>query len=262
MRKSTIVRAVVGTTALALVLPVGPAQADEKTDGGQPLGGQPLVTKSATLESGPAVASADSYSKRSATSAAAVSILGSFKFSAGAIHASKGNFIPGDITVSSAYGNVRTIKSRLTYSGKTKGTVEVRPGGFYIPAKFGAGLAKLGPSTITTDEGTFTDSKASNQFRVRYGLHPKTRIKIERRGTKLTFKSRDVRYYKINKYVRVKAAYVQVLTSKGWRTLKTIHPNTAGSSTFSIRHSGKRHYRLAVKTTTKLKGGATKAIKI
>ncbi len=260
MRKSTIVRAVVATTALALVLPVGPAQADEKTDGGQPLGGQPLVTKSATLESGPTVEPVAGAKLRSAAAPSA-SIIGAFRFSSGAIHRPKGNFIRGNITVSDP-SSIRSITSRFSYSGKRKGTVEVLPDGFYVPAKFGAGLAKLGPSTVVTTKGTFTDNKASNQFRIRYGLHPKTRIKIERRGSKLTFKSRDVRYYKINRYTPVTTAYVQVLTSNGWRTLKAIHPNREGSSTFSIRHSGKRHYRLAVKTTTKLKGGATKAIKI
>lgn len=261
MRKSTIVRAVVATTALALVLPVGPAQADEKTDGGQPLGGQPLVTKSATLESGPRIAPAGSLSESRSSAAAAASVIGTFSISSGAIHTPKGNFIPGKVTVTR--DDVSAIVSRISYSGKRKGTVELRPNGFYIPAKFGAGLAQLGPNTVTLRNGSkVTDAKKSNQFRVRYGLHPKTRIKIERRGSKLTFKSRDVRYYKINRYTPVTTAYVQVLTSNGWRTLKAIHPNREGSSTFSIRHSGKRHYRLAVKTTTKLKGGATKAIKI
>ncbi len=286
MRTSTFLRAAVATTALALVLPVGPALAAGDTpgggqpldggqplgggqplDGGQPLGGgQPLVSRSEVLESGPNVTPTGPEG-RFRSNAAAAGAIGSFTFSAGAIHAAKGNFIPGTVTVTR--NDVRTITSRLTYSGKTKGTVKVLPptnvlpSGFYVPARYGAGLAQLGPSTVTlTDGTTLTDTKKSNQFRVRYGLHPKTRIKIERRGSKLTFKSRDVRYYKIDRYVRVRAAYVQVLTKSGWRTLKTIHPNTAGSSTFSIRHSGKRHYRLAVKTTTKLKGGATKAIKI
>lgn len=154
--------------------------------------------------------------------------------------------------------------ARLSAKGRSQhNTVYDTSYGVRIPSAWGAGVYRFDNFTFKRNDGTATHvAPNAVNFRVRKGLYYKGGIRIVRKGSKLTFKVHNIKAFSGTKYTPLKKATVQVKKGKKWKTLKTVKLNKKGSKNFSIKKKGKRKYRLFIKTTTTVQGGATGAIRI
>lgn len=154
--------------------------------------------------------------------------------------------------------------ARLTKGSRSMTTSFYDGTSLSVPTSWGAGVYRVDRITFKRYDGTQTYTAPNYlNFRVRQPLHYGGRLQIQRKGSKLTFKVTKIRAYNGKKYVKVKhKVRVQVKKGKKWKNLKKFKVNKKGKKSFSIRHRGKRKYRLVVPTSKIVLGAKTRAIKI
>lgn len=185
------------------------------------------------------------------------------RVSKGTLRYNGSTYIPAtvDYNVPDGWSSIPT--ARLT-KGSRVSTVKLFSGtSVRIPSAWGAGVYRLDRITFEhyTDNTTYVAPK-SVSFRVREGLDPRGGIRIERRGSKVTFKLKAIRSFNGSKHVALRKATVQVKKGKKWKTFKTVKLNKKGSKNFSVRKKSKSRYRLYVKTTATVEGGTTRSIRV
>lgn len=154
--------------------------------------------------------------------------------------------------------------AHLTKGGRTTG-ISLYDGTYAsVPTAWGSGVYTISKVTFRKYDGTATYTAPNAvSFRVRQPMHYRAGLQIKRRGSKLTFNVRKLRSYNGARYVKVQhKVKVQVKKGKKWKTLRNVKVNKKGNKSFSLRHGGKRKYRLFVPTTAKVQGGKTAAIRI
>jgi len=96
-----------------------------------------------------------------------------------------------------------------------------------------------------------------------YGLDYKTKIRVQKRGKKLTFRLTARFLDDAGTPVGIRKATIQVFKKgKGWRTLKNVKLNSRGTGTYKKSDGKKRKYRMSIKATTLYQGGVTNSFRI
>jgi hypothetical protein len=95
-----------------------------------------------------------------------------------------------------------------------------------------------------------------------YAPDPRSKIRIQKRGSKLKF--RLTARYLDDAYnpVGIRKATIQVLKGKKWKTLKNVKLNSNGGGSYKTSSSKKRKYRMLVKPTSLYQGFRTVSVKI
>ncbi|SKB07857.1 hypothetical protein [Aeromicrobium choanae] len=246
-RITQVAVAAAAAMALSLATPVS-AQAAES--------GSATLQKSATA---PTVATPSAITRNPAA-APSVTRLSAGR---GTLYYTGNTYVPAAINYNVPDGWSSIPTARLSKSGRTANVDLFDGTSVRIPSAWGAGVYRVDNITFRRYDGTATHvAPNSLTFRVRKGLNPSGGIRIVRKGSKVTFKVQKIRAFNGARYTALPKATVQVKKGKKWKTLKTVKLNKYGSRTFKIKHKSKRKYRLYIKTTTSVQGGATGAIRI
>jgi hypothetical protein len=126
----------------------------------------------------------------------------------------------------------------------------------------GATVATAAPSTAAVASTGVSASSDVSVAAAPYAPDPKSKIRIQKRGSKLTF--RLTARYRDDAYqpVGIRKATIQVLKGKKWKTLKNVKLNRNGGGTYKTSSSKKRKYRMLVKPTSLYQGFRTVSVKI
>jgi len=92
-----------------------------------------------------------------------------------------------------------------------------------------------------------------------YPLDYKTKIRIQKRGKKLTFRVTARYTNDAGQKVGIRRSTIEVLRGGKWRTLKKLSLNSSGRGTYKRTDKKKRKYRLVIKATSVYQGGKTGA---
>jgi hypothetical protein len=96
-----------------------------------------------------------------------------------------------------------------------------------------------------------------NGGQVRYGVDPKTKIRVTKRGKKLTFRLTARYVNNTGRPVGIRRATIQVKKGGKWRTVKNVKLKKSGTATYKRSDRKKRSYRMVIKTTGVYTGGST-----
>jgi len=120
-----------------------------------------------------------------------------------------------------------------------------------------APVASAAPAASVSATGDYSAAVAP------YGLDYKTKIRVQKRGSKLTFRLTARYLDDAGTPVGIRKATIQVFKKgKGWRTLKNVNLNTRGTGSYKKRDGKKRKYRMLIKATSLYQGGTTNSFKI
>lgn len=96
-----------------------------------------------------------------------------------------------------------------------------------------------------------------------YALDYKTKIRVQKRGSKLAFRLTARYLDDAGTPVGIRKATIQVFKKgKGWRTLKIVNLSTRGTGSYKKSDGKKRKYRMLVKPTSLYQGGTTPSFRI
>jgi len=142
------------------------------------------------------------------------------------------------------------------------GDVFVGSTGFTYQQAWGPGVVTL---TALKDRSGPTGQPVaggSNPFTVRYGVDLSSRIQVQKRGKKLTFKLKAKYIDNRGVSVGLRKATIQVKKGSKWKTLKNVSLKSNGTRTYKTSSKKKRNYRLLIKTTSTVQGGNTRPVKL
>jgi hypothetical protein len=95
-----------------------------------------------------------------------------------------------------------------------------------------------------------------------YPLDYKSKIRVQKRGKKLTFRLTARYRDDAGNPVGIRRATIQVLKKGKWRTLKHVHLKSNGTGKYKRSDGKKRKYRMLIKPTSLYQGGQTRSVKI
>jgi hypothetical protein len=138
--------------------------------------------------------------------------------------------------------------------------------GFAYQQAYGAGVV-----SITNAIGQGYDSRdgtrrafsgkpialAPNGAQVRYGIDYKSKIRVQKRGKKLTFRLTARYINNAGRPVGIRKATIQVKRGGKWKNLKHVKLKKSGTGTYKKSDKKKRNYRMVIKTTGTYQGGNT-----
>jgi hypothetical protein len=171
---------------------------------------------------------------------------------------------------------ISRVDTRLTVNGSGKGNREFGfkvidglypvPGVVLTSSTTSVGKAKLGPSTITYNDGGTTppssDPTVGGNFYIRRGTDSFATYGLEliRTGSKIKFKANSWKVFiqSSGKWVGLRSIKLQQRNSNGsYTTIKTIPLNVYGSGSYTKTTSTRHRYRLLVPTTDTVFGSYT-----
>jgi hypothetical protein len=93
---------------------------------------------------------------------------------------------------------------------------------------------------------------------IRYGIDYKSKIRVNKRGKKLTFRLTARYINNAGKPVGIRKATIQVKKGGTWKTLKNVKLKSNGTGKYKRSDKKKRQYRMVIKTTNTYLGGNTR----
>jgi hypothetical protein len=124
----------------------------------------------------------------------------------------------------------------------------------------GATVATAAPSAPTAASSTVTT--AGTVSTAAFPMDPKSKIRVNKRGSKLKFRLTARYINQVGQPVGVRRATIQVHKKGKWRTLKNVRLNSEGRGSYKRTDGKKRKYRMLVKPTSLYVGGVTPSFKI
>ena len=124
----------------------------------------------------------------------------------------------------------------------------------------GSAVAVAAPSAPVAT--STTTSSASTVSTAAFQMDGKSRIRVEKRGSKLKFRLTARYLNEVNQPVGVRRATIQIHKKGKWRTLKNVRLNSEGRGSYKRTDGKKRKYRMLIKPTSLYVGGVTKSVKI
>jgi hypothetical protein len=97
----------------------------------------------------------------------------------------------------------------------------------------------------------------TNTGEIRYGVDYKSKIRVNKRGKKLTFRLTARYINNAGRPVGIRRATIQVQRGGKWKNLKHVKLKKSGTATYKRKDKKKRNYRMVIKTTGVYAGGAT-----
>jgi len=95
-----------------------------------------------------------------------------------------------------------------------------------------------------------------------YPVDPKSKIRVLKRGKKLTFRLTARFVDDAGTPVAIRKATIQILRGSKWKTLKNLNLNSSGRATYKRTDGKKRKYRMLIKPTALYQGGNTTSVRI
>lgn len=126
----------------------------------------------------------------------------------------------------------------------------------------GASVATAAPSAPAATSSVVSTSGDVTTAAVPYGPDPRSKIRIQKRGSKLTFRLTARFLDDAGTPFGIRRATIQVLKGKKWKTLKNVKLNGNGGGSYKTRSSKKRKYRMLVKPNPLYQGFKTVSVKI
>ena len=126
----------------------------------------------------------------------------------------------------------------------------------------GASVATAAPSAPAVASSAVTTTGDVSIAVAPYGPDPRSKIRIQKRGSKLTFRLTARFLDDAGTPVGIRRATIQVLKGSKWKTLKNVKLNGNGGGSYKTRSSKKRKYRMLVKPTALYQGFKTVSVKI
>jgi hypothetical protein len=124
----------------------------------------------------------------------------------------------------------------------------------------GATVATAAPSAPVSTSSAVTAS--SNVSIAGFPMDPQSKIRVNKRGSKLKFRLTARFLNEFGRPVGVRKATIQVHKKGKWRTLKNVRLNSEGRGSYKRTDGKKRKYRMLIKPTSLYVGGVTKSLKI
>ena len=123
----------------------------------------------------------------------------------------------------------------------------------------GATVATASPTTAASSVSTSSDVSIAV---APYPIDYKSKIRIEKRGKKLTFRLTARYRDDAGTPVGIRRATIQVLKNHKWRTLKNVRLKSNGTGKYKRTDGKKRKYRMLIKPTSLYQGGNTVSVRI
>ena len=98
---------------------------------------------------------------------------------------------------------------------------------------------------------------APNGGQIRYGVDYKSKIRVNKRGKKITFRLTARYLNNTGRPVGIRKATIQVKRGSKWKNLKHVNLKKNGTATYKRKDKKKRSYRMVIKTTSVYAGGQT-----
>jgi len=139
-------------------------------------------------------------------------------------------------------------------------------GGFLYERAWGAGTVTLtnvianGQDNRVARPNYFYDkpiAAAVAPTAVRYVVDYKSKIRVQKRGKKLTFRLTARYINSAGRPVGIRKATVQVKRGSKWKTIKRVNLKKNGTAKFKRSDKKKRSYRMVIATTGTYEGGQT-----
>jgi hypothetical protein len=126
----------------------------------------------------------------------------------------------------------------------------------------GATVATAAPAAPAATTSTVSAAGSVSAAAMPYGLDPVSKIRIQKRGSKLKFRLTARFIDDAGQHRGIRRATIQVHKKGKWRTLKNVRLNTEGRGSYKRTDGKKRKYRMVVKPTSLYQGGVSRSIKI
>jgi len=226
------------------------------------MAGTVALTAAAVALSGTPAQAAPATAKSGQTSAAAVSV----KVSVGDALLTRGG-TTARVKISST-ARLTGARADLYVGGKFRQSITLayQDGPATFAPRAGYGSAQLRNVTVTYVDANGAPGQqtvSSNTFLVRRAIDSAAKVKMRKRGSSIRVSGSAWRAAQPNgSWKRVSQVVLQKKVGSKWKTVKKVRPNSKGKFSFSIRSSKRVKYRGYVKTTSTLKGGTTRTIKI
>lgn len=123
--------------------------------------------------------------------------------------------------------------------------------------------ATAAPATVSTSSvATASTSTNVSTAVAPYGLDYKSKIRVQKKGKKLTFRLTARYRDDAGKPHGIRKATIQVWRGGKWKNLKHVNLKANGTGKYKRSDRKKRNYRMVVKATSLYQGGMTRQVKI